>query len=73
VSDPSLDVAERAVADVAAALGVKVDALLVAQLAGMVVGVLSGKKWSDAERAGLERASNITSIEAAEAAARARR
>ncbi len=73
MSDPGLDVAERAITDVAVALGVQVDPLLIAQLAGMVIGVLSGKKWKEAEEAGAARAANITTAEEAEAAAAGRK
>lgn len=72
MTEPSVEVAERAIGDVAYALGVKVDPILIAQLAGLVIGVLSGKKWADAEQAGLERAANITSLEAADALGRGR-
>jgi len=45
-------VAEAAVASVAVQLGVQVDPVLIVRLAAMVVGVLTGQKWSLAEAAG---------------------
>lgn len=72
MSDPNA-VAVAAVEQVATSLGVKVDPVLVAQVAGMVVGVLSGRKWAEAEAAGLEEAAKITTLDAADKAGRARK
>lgn len=69
--DPTT-IAEESIQSVAKTLGVNVDPVLVAKLAGLVVGVLTGNKWAEAEKAGLDRAANITSLEAADAAGRAR-
>ena len=69
MSDAANDLAVKAIGDVAGSLGVKVDPVLVAQLAGFVVGVLSGDKWGDAEKAGLARAQKVTDVTSAEQAA----
>jgi hypothetical protein len=72
VSEP-LDVAQRAVGEVAHALKIDVDPLLVAQVAGLLLGLLTGSKWAAAEREGAEAAAAITTAAEAEAAARSRR
>jgi len=72
VSDPH-DVVAKAVTEVAQSLGIHVDPTLVAQFAGLLVGLLAGRTWADAERAGVERAAKVTSLESADAAGSARR
>lgn len=66
------DVATKSIGNLAEAIGVDVDPVLVAQVAGLVVGLLTGKKWEQAERAGLARAAAIKDLESADAAGRKR-
>lgn len=68
MSDPN-EIAEKAIGDVAGALGVKVDPQMVVQLAGFVIGALGQDKWGDAVIAGMARASKVTDVASAEAAA----
>ncbi len=63
--------AERAVIGISNALGVDLDPATIIGVAGMMVGAVGGAAWKAAHQAGLEAAANITSLEQAEAAAKA--
>jgi hypothetical protein len=68
------DVAVKAVGDVAKSMNLDVDPVLVARVAGLVIGVLAGNTWAEAEKAGVDRAvAKVTDLAAADAAGRARR
>lgn len=68
MSDPN-GAAIDAVTIVATELGVKVDPKLIIQLAEFLIGALGQDKWGDAVIAGIHRASKVTDVASAEAAA----